>query len=200
MSWCQIGVGSSATTVLTIQFNTLRRRQMTVMASRNTGQSSVCLTVCSDWQQKHQRSALLSLCEEKPLWPVVSPHKRTVKRKTFYLMTSWWIKWYDGKCIILRNMHIASQPLNKQWSIEVGMSSSRRFLCYPWVHYLRTITRRVKNCETATCYLPPAGCGRWAHKVTKGLPENFAGETDEVLVRFKPTLACPLGGSVDGAD
>ena len=36
-------------------------------------------------------------------------------------------------------------------------------------------------------------------KVTKGLPEHFAGETFEVLVRFKPNLACPLGGSVDGA-
>ena len=56
-------------------------------------------------------------------------------------------RYHDGKCIILRNMHIASQPLNKQWSIEVGMSSSRRFLCYRWVHYLRTITLCVKNFE-----------------------------------------------------
>ena len=66
MSWCQLGVGPPATTMLTIQFNALRRRQMTAMASQNTGQSSVCSTVCSDWEQKQQRSALLSLCEEKP--------------------------------------------------------------------------------------------------------------------------------------
>ena len=38
--------------------------------------------------KKHQRSALLSLCEEKPLKQIVSPHKRTLKRKTFYLITS----------------------------------------------------------------------------------------------------------------
>ena len=40
---------------------------MTVTVSRITGQSSVWLTFCSDWQQKeHQKSALLSLCEGKP--------------------------------------------------------------------------------------------------------------------------------------
>ena len=49
--------------------------KMTAMASRNTGQSSVCSTVCSDWQQKQQRSALLSLCDEKPIWQVVSRTK-----------------------------------------------------------------------------------------------------------------------------
>ena len=35
--------------------------------------------------------------------------------------------------------------------------------------------------------------------MTKGLPENFAGATFEVFIRFKPNLACPLGGSVGGA-
>ena len=51
----------------------------------------------------------------------------------------------------------------------------------------------------APWYLPPAGFGRWANKVTKGLPENFAGETFEVFICFKPNLACPPCGSVDGA-
>ena len=106
---------------------------------------------------------------------------------------------YDGTCIILRNMHIALQPLNKKWFIEVGMSSSRWFLCYRWVHFLRTITLSVKNCKTATGYLPPAECGGWAHKVRKGLPKkNLQGKH----LKFSsdlPNLACPLGGSVDGA-
>ena len=61
------------------------------------------------------------------------------------------------------------------------------------------LCKKVKDSETATWYLPPAGCGRWAHKVTKGLPENFTGKTFEVITRFKPNLACPLGASVDGA-
>ena len=46
---------------------------------------------------------------------------------------------------------------------------------------------------TATWYLPPAGCGRWAHKVTKGLPENLAGETFEVLVWYWPNDVCHCG-------
>ena len=79
------------------------------------------------------------------------------------------------------------------------MLSSRRFLCYRWVNFLRTITLFVKYCKTATWYLPPAGFGRLAHKVTKGLPENFAGEAFEFFIRFKPNLAWPLCGNVDGA-
>ena len=35
--------------------NALRRRQVTVMASRITGQSNVCSTVCSDCQQRNTK-------------------------------------------------------------------------------------------------------------------------------------------------
>ena len=54
---------------------------MIVMASRVTVQPSVY----SDWQQtnKHQRSALLSLCEGNPLVTSGLPHKGTVTRKMF---------------------------------------------------------------------------------------------------------------------
>ena len=61
--------------------NALRRRQMTVMASRTTGQSNVCSTVCSDCQQRNFKVRVTV-----PLWwesTVIggSPHKRRVTWK-----------------------------------------------------------------------------------------------------------------------
>ena len=58
--------------------NTLWRREMTVMASRITGQSGVCSAVYSRTAKKHQRSALVSLCDGNQC-----QHKGTVKRKLF---------------------------------------------------------------------------------------------------------------------
>ena len=61
------------------------------------------------------------------------------------------------------------------------------------VRFLRTITLSEKNSETTlSWYLPPAVCGMWAHKVTKGLPENFAEKTFEVFTRFKRNSVRPL--------
>ena len=39
---------------------------------------------------------------------------------------------------MLRNIYVVWQPLNKRCSREVGMSTSRWFLCYRWVRFLRT--------------------------------------------------------------
>ena len=58
-----------------------RRRQMTVMTSGITGQSSLFNIFLWLTTMKHQRSALLSLCEGNP--PVTGgfPHKGRVTRK-----------------------------------------------------------------------------------------------------------------------
>ena len=62
----------------------LPRPQMTVMASRITRQSSVCSTVCSDWQQRNIKCPLHCPCVRRiNRWLVDSPHKGTVSRKTF---------------------------------------------------------------------------------------------------------------------
>ena len=56
----------------------LRRRQMTVMAYRFTGQWSVCSTLFGLTATKHESSALLALC-----YAYHSRQKRPVTRKTF---------------------------------------------------------------------------------------------------------------------
>ena len=82
---------------------TLRRRQMTVVDSRNTGQLSVGLTVSSDWQQRNingprycpfVRGIHRWPVDSPPFvrgihrWPVDSPYKGTVRRKCFHSITS----------------------------------------------------------------------------------------------------------------
>ena len=62
----------------------LPRPQMTVMASRITRQSSVCSTVCSDWQQRSIKCPLYCPCVRRiNRWLVDSPHKGTVSRNIF---------------------------------------------------------------------------------------------------------------------
>ena len=57
---------------------------MSAMASQITGVSSDCSTVCSSAdQRKHQNSASLAFVRGIHRWPVVSPHKGPVTRKTF---------------------------------------------------------------------------------------------------------------------
>ena len=68
----------------------LRRRIMTIMASRITGQSSVS-TVCSDWQQRNIKGPrYCASVRGIHRWPVDSPHKGTVTRKMIRLMTPYW--------------------------------------------------------------------------------------------------------------
>ena len=74
MSWRQIGVRPPATTILTTRY---------IMATSNDlyGVSKyrsmfVQQFFFLNWQQKHQSSALLSLYEENPLWPVGFPAQR----------------------------------------------------------------------------------------------------------------------------
>ena len=71
----------------------LPRPQMTVMASRITRQSSVCSTVCSDWQQRN--ITLLSLCEEHQ--PVTGrfPAQRDSIAENIFI---WWS--YHAMCFI----------------------------------------------------------------------------------------------------
>ena len=62
---------------------------MRVMVSQIIGVSSVCSSVCSGTnQRKHQSSASLAFVRGIHRWPVVSPHKGAVTRKSFHLMTS----------------------------------------------------------------------------------------------------------------
>ena len=109
--------------------------------------------------KKYQRSALLSLCDENPLWSVVPHTKRRVTWKMLLfddVLMDWRIP-----CIILRNIHIALQPLTKQCLREVGMLASRWFLCYRWVRFLRTITPSVKSNVTTALLGVEGGHPRW---------------------------------------
>ena len=55
---------------------------MNAMASRITGVSTVCPTVCSGAdQRKHQSPASLAFVRGIYRWPMVSPHKEPVKQK-----------------------------------------------------------------------------------------------------------------------
>ena len=57
---------------------------MSAIASQITGVSFVCLSVCSDADQKtHQSSASLAFVRGIYRWPVNSPHKGPVKWKMF---------------------------------------------------------------------------------------------------------------------
>ena len=143
--------------------NALRRRQVTVMAPRITGQSNVCSIVCSDYQQRNIKGprycpfVMRIHCDR--WYPTQQGEQH---EKCFYLMTSCWIEGYhDGTCIILRNIHIALQPLTKQCSREVGMLASRWFLCYRWVRFLRTITPSVKSNVTTALLGVEGGHPRW---------------------------------------
>ena len=52
-----------------------------------------------------------------------------------------WVKEYHiDTCITLHNIHIASQPFNKDCSREVGMPATSWFLCYCQVH-ISTVVR-----------------------------------------------------------
>ena len=76
-------VGYPATSVV----HRLRRRQMTVMASRITGQSSVCSTGFSDWQQRNIKGwRYCPFVRGIHRWPVDSPHKGTVTEN----VSMWW--------------------------------------------------------------------------------------------------------------
>ena len=62
----------------------LRRRQMTVMASRITGQSSVCWAVFLDWQQRHMKGPRYYPFDRTiNLWQVDSPQNGRETRKMF---------------------------------------------------------------------------------------------------------------------
>ena len=64
---------------------------MSAMAYQITGVSIVCSTVCPGADQgKYQRSASLASVRGIHRWPADSPHKGSVTRKSFHLMTSSW--------------------------------------------------------------------------------------------------------------
>ena len=62
---------------------------MSTMASKTTGVSIVCSTVCRGADQRtHQRSLSLAFVRGIHRWPLDSPHKWPVTRKCFRLITS----------------------------------------------------------------------------------------------------------------
>ena len=129
----------------------LRRRQVTVMASRITGQSNVCSTVRSDCQHRNIKGPRYCPFVMRIHCDRWFPTKRRVTWKMLLFDDFIMLEGYhDGTCIILRNVHIALQPLTNQCSREVGMLASRWFLCCRWVRFLRTIKPSVKrNVTTA---------------------------------------------------
>ena len=65
---------------------------MSAMASQITSLTIVYSTVYSGTdQRKHKSSASLAFVRRIHRWPVNSPHKGSVTRKCFHLMTSWWL-------------------------------------------------------------------------------------------------------------
>ena len=109
--WCQIGVSSSATTMLTrLCLQQYGNVIMSAVASQITGIAIVYSSVCSCAdQRKYQSSASLAFGKGINRWPVNSPHKGLVTRKMFpfddVIMNVTWT--------ISRNIYIALQPLSK---------------------------------------------------------------------------------------
>ena len=77
---------------------TVKSSVMNAMASQIAGVPVIYSTVCSRGdQRKHESSASLAFVRGIHRWPVNSPHKGSVTRKKFHLMTSlcryhgrWW--------------------------------------------------------------------------------------------------------------
>ena len=98
MAWCLFRAKPLSQTIITQSFDARQCHQtphcsdarMSAMVSQITGVSIVCLTVCSDTdQRKHQSTAPLAFRRGNHWRPVDLPHKGPVKRwKCFYLMTS----------------------------------------------------------------------------------------------------------------
>ena len=121
---------------------------------------------------KYQRSALLSLCDENPLWSVVP----TQKESNMENASIWWrhnglkdtmtahVSFYAIYTLYYSNYITESeslQPWTKQCSRKVGMLAPRWFLCYRWVRFLRTITPSVKSNVTTTVLGVEGGHPRW---------------------------------------
>ena len=69
--------------------NPLRRREM-IMASRTTSHSSVCSTVCSDWQQRHMNGLRYCPFVRRSTGDRWIPRtNRQSSEKYLHLMTSW---------------------------------------------------------------------------------------------------------------
>ena len=89
--WRRIPASSGALRLIKAETKHYNDVIMSVMASQITGVSTVSSNVGSGAnQRKHQSSASLAFVREIHRWPVNFPHKRSVTRKIFRLMTSSW--------------------------------------------------------------------------------------------------------------
>ena len=131
---------------------------MSAMASQITGVSIDYSTVCSGAnQRKHQSSASLAFVRGIHRWPVNSPHKGSVTRKCFHLMTSswhfpvvqwqaiWWLLCFRGNFIsiqkvLLTQVHSQSQQARSDWN-TVG------FICHNKVHDLLIKIQVINNLQ-----------------------------------------------------
>ena len=123
---------------------------MSAMAYQITSLTIVYSTVYSGAdhrrRRKHQSSESLAFVQGIHRWPVNSPHKRSVTRKCFHLMTS---SWHQIKFIYLAMMttvgatsispFVRIDTLFAYWSVHQLESSGSR--CALWVHYQHYTTQ-----------------------------------------------------------
>ena len=107
---------------------------MSTMSSQITGVSTLCLTVCSDADQRnHQNSASLAFVKEIHWWPVDSTHKGPVTRKMFP---------FDDVIVVYNGQnYLWAVALPVKWSVcELwwNFPVSKKKLCdarAPWLYY-----------------------------------------------------------------
>ena len=166
--------------------NALKRRQVTVMASRITGQSNICSTVCTYCQQRNIKG------------PRYCPFVRrnhcdrwfpTQKESNMENASIWWrhnglkdtmtahVSYYA-----IYTLHYSHyQPLTKlERGRNVGIPL---FFCYRWVRFLRTITPSVKSNVTTTLLSVEGGHPRWQRdylKVLQGKLLKFSPDSNQI--------------------
>ena len=85
---------------------------MSAMSSQITGVSIIFSIVCSIVglgadQRKHQSSASLAFVQGIHRWPVISPHKRPVRKVCHLMTSSWYVKFTS--CLAFSNNRGASK-------------------------------------------------------------------------------------------
>ena len=123
--------------------SSLRRRQITVIVSLISGQSSVCFnSLFRLTRKKHQRSALLSLCEGNPLVTSGFPAQRDINAENVSI-------WWRHNAIILADFY-AGHPSINQKSIR-SLSYFKTVILYEIPIRHVSFTSTCLSTFTATC-------------------------------------------------
>ena len=167
-----------------------------------TSYSTVCLRVCSGWQQsKHQCSALLALCEGFHKWMVWFVYPYSLGSYSLELgshMTSPvplkqpWRIWVNLACIETITKHDKIQTIYMHTSCEILYTQNRQIW---WHHDMETLSTLL-----AICVGNPPFTEMWPWALISAGDQVLIGcglkETAYCLSPWPVTIELPCGGLV----